>query len=57
MTEELRNALQLINMNTAYLDEIQSHDGTPHVAFVLGSDGSFMAYFLIQGVIRELNYP
>lgn len=45
MTEKLRNALQLINMNTAYLDEIEVTMTKP-----------FMAYVLIQRVILKLNY-
>lgn len=56
MTEKLRNALQLINMNTAYLDEIEVTMTKPPVAFVLRFDDSFMAYVLIQRVILKLNY-
>lgn len=57
MTEKLRNALQLINMNTAYLDEIEVTMTKPAVAFVLRFDNSFMACVLIQSVILKLNYP
>lgn len=57
MTEKLRNALQLINVNTAYLDEIEVTMTKPPVVFVLGFDDSFWAYVLIQSVTLKLNYP
>lgn len=48
MTEKLKYSLQLINMNTAYLDEIEVTLTKPPVAFVLRFDDAFMAYVLIQ---------
>lgn len=57
MREKSRNALQLINMNTAYLDEIEVTVTKPSVAIVLRFDDSFMSYVLIQSVILQMNHP
>lgn len=49
MTEKLGNALQLINMNTGYLNEIKVTLTKPHT-LVLRFDDSFIASVVIQCV-------